>query len=302
MNPRVSIGLPVYNGERYLAEALDSILAQSFGDFELIVGDNASTDGSRDICEEYALRDSRINYMRLPENVGAAANFNRVFHGATGEFFKWMAHDDRIEPAFLTRCIGAFDTRAPQPVVVYTKTDLIDENGRVIGLNEPKMETSSPQTFVRAFEVIQGMGAVADAVFGLFRRSMLEQTRLIGSFFAADRVLLFEAALLGEIVRLEGKPLLQRRVHPGMSTKAQVSHEERLKWYDPKAQATVSPETKIVLEYLRSAGRMENLSPLDRALCFPATLAGVAVRKTRVPLGRYRRRLWRRQSAKSRLS
>jgi hypothetical protein len=85
--------------------------------------------------------------------------------------------------------------------------------------------------------------------------------------------------------------LLQRRVHPGMSTKAQLSHEERLKWYDPKARATVSPETKVVLEYLRSAGRIQSLGPLDRALCFPATLTGVAVRKVRVPLGRYRRRV-----------
>ena len=98
VSPLVSIGLPVYNGDRYLAEALDSILAQSFADFELIISDNASTDGTQDICETYARRDERIVYSRLPENLGAAPNYNRLVEMARGELFKWAAHDDRIKP------------------------------------------------------------------------------------------------------------------------------------------------------------------------------------------------------------
>lgn len=93
MTPRVSIGLPLYNGERYLAEALDSILSQGLSDFELIISDNASTDSSREICEAYARRDNRIRYSQLPENLGAAPNYNRVVDLAGAPLFKWAAHD-----------------------------------------------------------------------------------------------------------------------------------------------------------------------------------------------------------------
>src|SRR5688572_10868700 len=99
-NPRVSIGLPVYNGENYLAEAIDSILAQTFEDFELIISDNASTDRTQEICEAYAAKDGRIRYYRSEVNKGSAWNFNRVFELARGEYFKWAAHDDYIAPEY----------------------------------------------------------------------------------------------------------------------------------------------------------------------------------------------------------
>ena len=80
--PRVSIGMPVYNGENYLAQALDSLLAQTFTDFEIVICGNASTDGTEALCREYAERDARIVYRRNESNVGAAANFNKVFGGS----------------------------------------------------------------------------------------------------------------------------------------------------------------------------------------------------------------------------
>ena len=289
MPPRISIGLPLYNGERYLEETLESVLSQDFTDFELLISDNGSTDSSQAICDAYARKDGRIRYTRLPKNLGAAANYNRVFRMAQGEYFKWIAHDDRIKPSFLSRCIEKFESFEGPPVLIYPKTELIDQNGHVVGENPPTMRATSNRPFLRAFEAIQGMGAVADAVFGVFKRNMLTKTRLIGHFFAADRVVLFEAALLGHIVQLEGEPLFQRRIHPEMSTKANLSHEDRLRWYDPNARVTLSPESRIVLEYLRSTRHAALLSPRDRAICFPATLLGVTVRGARVPLGRYRR-------------
>jgi glycosyltransferase involved in cell wall biosynthesis len=89
--PRVSIGLPVFNGEKYLAEALDSILSQTYRDFKLIISDNASTDRTEQICREYAAKDRRIRYYRNEKNIGAPKNFNRVFELSSGKYFRWDA-------------------------------------------------------------------------------------------------------------------------------------------------------------------------------------------------------------------
>src|SRR3954470_23138397 len=109
MTPRVTIGLPVYNGARYLAEAIESVLAQTFTDFELVISDNASTDATAAIALQYAARDPRVRYSRNRENIGSARNFGRAFELATGEFFKWMASDDLISPEFLENCVAALD-------------------------------------------------------------------------------------------------------------------------------------------------------------------------------------------------
>src|SRR5215207_1517689 len=107
--PRVSVGLPVYNGENYLAEAIDSVLAQTYQNFELIISDNASTDSTEEICRDYAARDRRIRYFREPQNRGAAWNFNHTFELARGEYFKWVAHDDVIGPQYLARTVDQLD-------------------------------------------------------------------------------------------------------------------------------------------------------------------------------------------------
>jgi glycosyltransferase involved in cell wall biosynthesis len=107
--PKVSIGLPVYNGEKYIREALDSLLAQTFTDFELIISDNASADRTETICREYAERDPRIRYVRQAENRGAVANFQFVLDEAKGVYFKWMAYDDYLAPRFIELIVGYLD-------------------------------------------------------------------------------------------------------------------------------------------------------------------------------------------------
>jgi glycosyltransferase involved in cell wall biosynthesis len=118
--PRVSIGLPVYNGENYLAETLDSILAQTFTDFEVIISDNASTDRTETICRQYAAQDRRIRYLRNTSNLGAAKNYNRVFELSQGEYFKWNGHDDPLAPVFLERCVAVLD-RHPGVVLCFAR-------------------------------------------------------------------------------------------------------------------------------------------------------------------------------------
>lgn len=100
-HPVICVGMPIYNAERYLHRALDALLGQSFHDFELIISDNASTDGSEAICREYAARDARIRYLRQPINLGATANFRFVLEQARSEYFMWAAADDIRSPDFL---------------------------------------------------------------------------------------------------------------------------------------------------------------------------------------------------------
>lgn len=107
--PKVSIGLPVYNGEEFIREAIDSLVAQTFTDFELIVSDNASVDGTEAICQEYVRSDSRIVYHRQGENLGATANFEFVLDRAAGEFFMWAAADDEWLPTFISDCLVALE-------------------------------------------------------------------------------------------------------------------------------------------------------------------------------------------------
>src|SRR6185436_6923974 len=107
--PRVSIGVPVYNGERYLAATLDSLLAQTFDNFEIIVSDNASSDRTAQLALEYAERDSRVRYTRNPRNLGAGANYRRAFQLSRGQYFRWSAADDISAPESLARCVEVLD-------------------------------------------------------------------------------------------------------------------------------------------------------------------------------------------------
>ena len=127
----VSVGLPVYNGQKYLAVAIGSVLAQTFPDFELVISDNASTDATQEICKAYAARDARIRYIRQPLNRGAGFNYNFVFHESRGRYFKWLAHDDWLAPDNLKASVAALEAD-PAAVLAYTHHIDIDDEGAVI--------------------------------------------------------------------------------------------------------------------------------------------------------------------------
>ena len=125
--PRLSIGLPVYNGEGLLPEAIEALLGQSYKDFELIISDNASTDGTAEICRDYEAQDSRVRYVRQPSNVGVIANHNGLVAHARGEFFKWASHDDLYAGDYLQRCVDALDEH-PEAVLAHAWWVLMDES------------------------------------------------------------------------------------------------------------------------------------------------------------------------------
>jgi glycosyltransferase involved in cell wall biosynthesis len=245
---RVSVGLPVFNGERFLEETLDALLAQTYPDFELVVADNGSTDRTEEICRAYAARDERIRYHRSPENRGASWNFNRAFTLGSGEYFKWSAYDDLCAPTFLERCVPALDA-SPLAVLVYPKTRLIDERGEVVADHEDRLDLRQPAPYLRLGRLVSRLG-YANPLYGVIRSSMLRSTRLHGAYASADYVLLAELALLGEFVELPER-LFYRRIHPQMSRRVNPTAAEVASWFQPDAPVRFRAEAwRLCLEHL----------------------------------------------------
>jgi len=215
--PKVSIGVPVYNGERFLRVALDSLLGQTFEDFELIISDNASTDATESICREYADRDTRVRYYRNSVNQGAAWNFNRVAELGRSEYFKWAMADDACEPEFVARCVAALDDD-PTVVLSCSKTLFIDENGVPLETLDPgwNLESAAPFERLRAAIYAGGHWANADALQGVVRRSAWKRTRLMPRYQGGDKRPLAELSLIGRFHEIPEYMLL-RRVHGASS-------------------------------------------------------------------------------------
>jgi glycosyltransferase involved in cell wall biosynthesis len=206
----VSVGLPVYNGERYLPAALESHLAQTFEDFELIVCDNASTDRTGDIALSYAAGDRRVRYVRHSANIGAARNFNRAFELSGGEYFRWAAADDLFAPESLARCVDVLD-RERSAVLVYPKTQLINDAGLVIGLYQDRLHLPSPRPSER-FRLLLERLQLCNAQYGLMRSDAMRRTGLFGCYIGSDHVFLAELALHGTFWEMP-EALLFRRLH-----------------------------------------------------------------------------------------
>ncbi len=299
-NPRLSIGLPVYNGENYLRDALDSFLTQTFEDFEVIISDNASTDKTQEICEEYAAKDQRIRYERQAQNQGAASNYNRTFELARGELFKWAAHDDICLPTFLEKCIEALDQAGPNTVLAYTAATTIDPDGDAV-IPDPYasgdfLRPNSKFAAARVAHTLRYMSMV-NAVFGVIRSEHLGRTRLIGPFVASDYVLMVELAMLGRFARLDEK-LLLRREHPeGSRHAANPTLADVEKWFrgENSGKTLLPPRLKLMLEYYRSSLGAD-VALGTRLTCAGVIIPAMAERKLRVTTGRWRRQIMRRTS------
>lgn len=291
--PKVSIGLPVYNGEDFLEQAIASILHQDFRDLELIISDNGSTDGTEDICKRFAGSDSRVRYLRSESNRGAAWNYNRVFELSRGQYFKWQAHDDLCLPEFISRCVREFESAKSTVVLVYPRTEVIDANGKHLReFRTESIDSDDATPHRRLAKVLRNLN-MACAVFGLVRSSALRKSRLIGSFIASDYVLLSELALLGEL-REVPEVLFQRRVHARISTYASRSNRELRQWFDPTGSSYkdfISPMLWLGVEYIQSIRRLP-LRRIDRVRCYATTIAVWYTREFRNMGGRYKARIF----------
>lgn len=266
--PRVSLGMPVYNGEPYLIHALEVILAQTFSDFELIISDNASTDNTEEICRTYAARDSRVTYFRNQENLGAARNYNIVFERSQGEYFKWVSHDDSIAPTYLEQCVDVLSAH-PDVVLCYPGTIVIDKHGNRLPTDPGDNITavgSTPRERLRDFLISSSRNRKCNAVFGLIRSRVLAQTPLIGAYPSSDKNLLAELALHGSFLRVKD-PLFFRRDHPESSVNANPGLEERAAWFDPRKKGAVRFQHWSWLSEYFSAIRRVPMSVSQRVLC-----------------------------------
>jgi glycosyltransferase involved in cell wall biosynthesis len=280
--PKLSIGLPVYNGEKFLAAALDSLLSQTFQDFELIISDNASTDGTQGICKEYQQKDQRIQYHRNQTNIGCARNFDHVFNLSCGEYFKWASYDDWHDPSFLMKCIEVLDNDS-SVVLCHSQTNFIDENGQFIGDYNIRLNTNSSKPHQRFHELL--VRHFCYQCYGVIRRSAILATPSMGGYGAADAIFLLRLALTGQFYEIP-EPLFQARNHSQQSlsmfwkehmefTSNKLGHSSNILpdfyayavWFDSTNKGKILfPHWRIFWEYIRSAW-MGKMNIYERLCC-----------------------------------
>ncbi|MFA5300916.1 MAG: glycosyltransferase family 2 protein [Lutibacter sp.] len=199
MCPIVSIGMPVYNGEKFIREALDSLLAQTFTDFELIISDNASTDGTEAICREYAVCDSRIRYVRQSENRGACYNFQFVLDEAKGEYFMWAAADDKWDKEWITVLLHNFEEGV---FISFGHVANINEIGE--NIRHYKVFDFSGRRLSRMlrFYMTEEFNGKANVIYGLYRTDMIRKypiKRFNSCSFGNDFHFIFNCLQYGNI-------------------------------------------------------------------------------------------------------
>lgn len=267
--PLVSIGLPVFNGENYLAKTIDSILAQTFRDFELIIQDNASTDATASICQRYGAADPRIRYSRNPINLGAGPNYDLCFDQARGTYFKWAAHDDLLAPTYLEKAVAALEA-APEAVLCCVGITEIGPNDEVMRVYANALPAADGPSRAARFHALISTRHQCEDFFGLYRRAALVGSSLHGTYAGSDKVLLAEMALRGPFVKIPD-PLFLHREHSQRYTRA-ILLGDRAKAVDWQhtAETKKKPPTLFHLTVYRHYWRVLNqtVMPLaDRVSC-----------------------------------
>jgi glycosyltransferase involved in cell wall biosynthesis len=264
---KVTIGMPVCNGAAYVADAIGSILAQTYDDFELVISDNASTDTTAEICLCYAKLDPRIRYTRQQLNLGVHANHMYVFRHSRSAYFKWAAHDDILAPAFIEKCVQILDRDegvvnvAPDSVLISDDGSLLrysgsdkamgDNNGHSWLFPVDKNGNLASNDVVARFAAAVLHTHASSNIYGLMRRAALERTSIMPNYVGADKVVLVELSLLGRYHLLH-EPLIYRRFH---------IHQAGAK--NPK---TSTHTLKIAAAYIRAIVAAQVTSP-QRARC-----------------------------------
>ncbi|MCK5145246.1 glycosyltransferase [bacterium] len=209
--PKVTVGLPVCNGERFLSEAIESVLSQDFEDFELIISDNGSTDSTYDICMEYAGRDKRIKYYQFKKNMGAQSTGGRLIAASSGEYFLWAADDDLREPNMISECLRVIEND-DSIVLCYPKIKNIDETGNALPSKNDYVKANHDLPEDRFRSILWNL-TVCSMFYGLIRSDALHQVHLTSTrSHGSDHVFLGELSLFGRFVQVP-QELFIRRFH-----------------------------------------------------------------------------------------
>jgi glycosyltransferase involved in cell wall biosynthesis len=226
--------MPVYNGEPYIGLAIQSVLDQTFGDFELLISDNASTDGTEEICRDFAARDKRIVYSRNSENIGAAPNYNRLVDMASADYFRWSNADDLLAPVLHERCIAVLDLN-PDAVLSYGKTKIIDADGNEGADYEDNLDLQDERPSDR-FRKFHDQVGLTNVIYGLMRTDVLRRTARMGdgTYPAADTNLMGELVLYGTFVEIPER-LFYRRIHAAASSADRADDDRQTSFWSAGA-------------------------------------------------------------------
>lgn len=259
MRAKICVGMPCYNSERWISAAIESLLAQSHGDFELIVCDNASTDGTWDLVQHYATNDARVKPHRNPENLGASANYNRVFELSSAPYFKWASSNDWCAPAMLASCLDALETD-PGAVLACPRAAMFavaPEDGRDYAFGLDLRQEDPVARFLGSLEIRRNI-----AMNGLIRSAALRRTELIRPYFGSDSVMISALALQGKVLELP-QTLLYMRDTPETST-ARMAADAVRRHYRPAMARRMSNQTARNWHGYWRAVRNADLSPRQR--------------------------------------
>lgn len=258
----VSIGMPVRNEARWIAAAIDSLLAQTWTDFELTIADNASGDATEEICRAAAAHDARVRYIRRPCDVGVRENWNALAREARGEYFCWAPGHDRWRPEFLATCVAALEERPrraalgrtaasadPTVVLAYPLATGIDSDGREIPVHDCRLDIRGLRAERRFLTVLFGLSS-AVPIHGVMRTCAIQRTRGLGANVGPEYPVLAELALLGAIAHVPRVLFEYRRVREETTrefTRRTVSAWQRRR----RRQLVLTPEWELMREHLR---------------------------------------------------
>jgi len=226
---KVSVGLPVFNGEQWVRATIESILSQTFTDFELVISDNCSNDGTADICHDYAKLDDRITFHSNETNIGAALNFQRVFDLSKAGYFKWASANDLIAPDYLSRCVDILDSH-PDVAIAASRTQIINANAEVVERCEEDMHLVDDDPFVRFTTFLERVH-LNNLEQALMRADLLRCTGGHAVWPGSDTFLVAEMIARGKVYQLPDY-LLSRRIAPSATTNL-MSDEEIAEFYLP---------------------------------------------------------------------
>jgi glycosyltransferase involved in cell wall biosynthesis len=277
--PPLTIGLPVYNGQNFLSESLDSLLAQTYGDFELLISDNASTDATEAICRDYAGRDARIRYLRQDVNIGAAPNHNYLIRAARGRLFKWAAHDDLFAPKLVERCIEALDDQ-PELILAHSYKGIVDERGETLAVYDYRLGTDSPRASERFRSLMFTEGG--DDFYGVVRTDVIRRVAPHDSYYNAGRKFVVELSLYGPFHQVP-EVMFFRREHPSRGDNL-GSIQRVCSNLDPRrrGQSTARLMAEMVAAYPVAINRAP-LSAAERRRCYKVYLDWIAARTVLKP-------------------
>jgi glycosyltransferase involved in cell wall biosynthesis len=279
VSPPLTIGLPVYNGQNYLSESLDSLLAQTYTDFELIISDNASGDDTEAICRDYAARDDRIRYHRQNVNIGAAPNHNYLVQAARGRLFKWAAHDDLFAPELVARCIEALDAQ-PELILAHSYMGIVDEQGATLEEYDYHLATDSPSPSVRFRSLMFTEGG--DDFYGVIHTDVMRRIAPHDSYHNAGRKFVAEMSLYGPFHQVP-EIMFFRREHPGRGDNL-GGIQQVCSNLDPRrrGQSKARLMAEMVASYPVAISRAP-LSAVERRRCYRVYLDWVAARTVLKP-------------------